>query len=64
MRCPKKITTYNQPNGEYSYTNFDECDQELCAWWNAQKDGTGSCAVLTIAQRLDDMLVSGLPVRQ
>jgi hypothetical protein len=43
------------------------CEKVNCAWWNSWKDSKGidrgCCSILSIAGRLDDMLISGLPVQ-
>jgi hypothetical protein len=63
MICPLKMV-----NPAYPYPFLSQmCEMEKCAWWSTTRQTRperGGCAILAIADALDEMVLSGLPVRK
>jgi hypothetical protein len=55
MLCPLKKESFPGNSLGFSGTTFGECDQEKCAWWNRYSHNVGTCAIRSIALRLDNI---------
>jgi hypothetical protein len=61
MLCPLKFSPEHAADQSYKES---WCEKEKCAWWNRYSHNVGTCAIRSIALRLDDLLAKGLAGRQ